>query len=129
MKVAQQATSTGCPKKSVRNSQFLGDIKSERHDSVRDDTGHGRDGGVVAEAAEKLSEGSQAVICRGGAEGGDVLRGVGVRRRQAVGDCGEAEGIADGFEGGSAAGIEESAVVELGVDEGDVEALVVEELC
>jgi hypothetical protein len=61
------------------------------------------------------------------AEGRRVLRGVGVGRRQAVRDGGEAE-PREARDGGGAAGADEAAVVVLGVDEGDVEAPAVEDL-
>jgi len=62
----------------------------------------------------------EAVDGGGGAEGGDVLGGVGVGEGQAVGDGCEAE-VRQAVEGAGAAGAEEATVVELGVDEGDVE--------
>ena len=58
----------------------------------------------------------------------NVLSGVGVGGREAVRNGLEVEGGGAG-EGVGALGFEEAAVVEFGVDEGDVEALVVEELC
>ena len=58
-----------------------------------------------------------------------MLGGVGGGGRwEAIGDGLEAEG-GDAAEGGRALGLEEAAVVEVGVDEGDVETSVVEEFC
>ena len=62
----------------------------------------------------------------GVADGRGVLRGVGVGRRQAVRDGGEAE-VPEARDGGGAPGPDEAAVVVLGVDEGDVEAPGVED--
>ena len=79
------------------------------------------------EAVEQALEVREAGLHGGVAEPGRVLRGVGVRVRQAVGDGGEAEArqVRDGL---GAPGPDEAAVVVLGVDEGDVEALAVEDL-
>lgn len=69
----------------------------------------------------------EAGVLGGAAEGRHVLRGVHVRRGQTFRYGGEPEPL-EAVERTGALGTEEPAVVELGVDEGDVEAPAVEDL-
>lgn len=73
---------------------------------------------------KEVEEGRQAVLLDGSAEGGDVLGGVLVGGREAVGDGLEPE-VGKTVEGGGTTGLEEAVMVSLGVHEGDVEAPVV----
>lgn len=127
--VSHDATSTGCPEQHTRNPQFFRHTEREAHDAVGDNAGHRRYAGLcsVIEARDKVSKGSQEVGFDGVGKGGGVLGGVlVVRGRKAIGYGGEAE-VGEAVEGRGASGSEEATVVEVGVDECDVEATVVEE--
>lgn len=128
LRICIEATSARGPEQNLRDPELLRGVGGEAHDSVGDDARHGRPLGGGVEPPEQLPEGSQAGRGRGLAQRRYVLGDVGIlRRREAVGDRLEAEGV-DAVEGVAAAGVEEAAVVVVGVDEGDVEAVVVEDL-
>jgi hypothetical protein len=126
--VAHVPAGAGGPEERARHAGLPGGVQAEAHDVVGHDARHGRH--PAARAAELLDQALQ--VRRAGphggvAERGRVLRGVGVGRRQPVRDGGEAE-AREARDGGGAPGADEAAVVVLGVDEGDVEALAVERL-
>nr|ACN27943.1 unknown [Zea mays] len=122
--VAEEADGAGSPELDVGKAELLGGVDGEAHDDVGDDAGDGR----VAEVREQAAEGPEAGLRGGLAQRGDVLRDVVVlRRRQAVGDGGEAEAREAGH-GRRPAGPDEARLVVLGVDEGDVEAPGVQQL-
>jgi hypothetical protein len=127
--VAHVAADAGRPEERARHAELPGGVDGEAHDVVGDDArdGRGLGGGVGVEVGEEAAEVREARLPGGAAERGHVLRRVGVGRREAVRDGGEAE-PREAVQRGGAAGAEEAAVVELGVDEGDVEATVVEDL-
>ena len=125
VKVTEEATSAGGPEQHLRDAELIGGVEGEAHAAVGDDAGERRDVGIGVETAEEGGEGGEGVDGSGVTERRDVLSDLRVRRREAVGDRLEPEG---GDVGGDGAGVEEAAVVELRVDEGDVEALRVEEL-
>lgn len=81
------------------------------------------------EGLYEVAERRGAMALGGDSEGGEVLALVGVvlRRRKAVGDGGKSE-VREAGEGGGAGVPHDAAVVELGVDEGDVETHGVEGL-
>lgn len=128
VEVGQEAAGARGPEDSLRDAVLLGGIESEAHDAVGDNTGHRRDlrRGVV-EPIDEVKERTEALGSGGVAEGGDILSGVGVGVGEAVGDGLKPE-RGEAVEGVGPTGAEESAVVVLRVDEGDVEALRVEEL-
>ncbi|WVZ77085.1 hypothetical protein U9M48_024986, partial [Paspalum notatum var. saurae] len=121
--VAHEPAGAGRPERGHRHADRPGGVVAERHDAVDDEAG---DGGR-REVGEEGEEGLEAGGHGGVEERRDVLRGVGVRRREAVGDGGEAE-AGHAVERAGATRAEQAAVVELGVDEGDVEAAPVEQL-
>ena len=134
--VAQVAAGAGRPEEQARHADVLGSVQAEAGDVVGHDARHRRRrrrhllaiaGGVVVEAVEQALEVREAGLHGGVADRGGVLRSVGVRVRQAVRDGGEAE-AREARDGLGAPGPDQAAVVVLGVDEGDVEALAVEDL-
>lgn len=126
MHIRQQTTSTGGPEKDLRQSEALRRLQGEAHDAIGDDARDGRRRGWGIDPWEQVAEGLQASGGSGGAKGGYVLSNVGVGWGESVGDGLEAE-VWEAVEGGGAVGTEEAAVVVFGVDEGDEEAVVVEE--
>ena len=127
LKVTHIPTSTSRPEKHIRNPQLLCHIEGESHATIGNDAGHRRRVQGRVELPENLPEVREAVLPGGLAQRGCVLRGSRVRRREPIGDGLEAKGR-EAVEGVGASGFEEALVVVLGVDEGNVEALVVEEL-
>ena len=128
--VPHEAARARRPEQDLRHADGLGGVKREAHRAVRHNAAHRRGTrrrALLVEPLEQVPEVGQAVLPRGLAEGGDVLGGVGVGGREAVRDGAEPEGR-EAVEGGGAAGPQEAVVVVLGVDEGDVEALAVEDL-
>uniref|UniRef100_J3LYF4 Uncharacterized protein n=1 Tax=Oryza brachyantha TaxID=4533 RepID=J3LYF4_ORYBR len=130
MAVAHVAAGAGSPEERARHAELPGGVEREAHDVVADDASDARrrpGGGVGVEVGEEAGEVREARLPGGAAERRHVLRRVGVGRRKAVGDGGEAE-PREAVQRGGAPGAEEPAMVELGVDEGDVEAPAVEDL-
>lgn len=127
VKITQGTTSTRSVEHILRDAHLLGGIKGDAHDPVGDNAGHRRHAGSGVEPLEKRKEVVADVVSDGLAQRRDVLRPVPVGGGQAVGDGLEAE-VVEALDGVGAAGGYEAAVVVLGVDEGDVEALGVEEL-
>jgi hypothetical protein len=120
--VAHVAAGAGRPEERARHARLPRGVQAEAHQVVRHDARH------AVQPGEQVSQVRRAVVLGGVADGRRVLRGVGVRLRQAVRDGGEAE-PREARDGGGAAGANEAAVVVLGVDEGDAEAPGVEDLC
>ena len=104
-----------------------GGFQGKVHDVVADDAGDKRHVRGGLETLEQGPEMRETGLLRGAAEGGHVLGGVRVGRRQAIRDGGETE-AREAVERSRAAGPEQAAVVVLAVDEGDVEAPAVEDL-
>ena len=124
--IPQETASASAPKHDLRHPEALRRLEREAHHAVGDDAADRRGRGGV-ELLDEAAEGVQAGGGDGDAERGEVLRGVGVGGREAVGDGLEAEPREAGH-GGGAVGADEAAVVVVGVDEGDEEAAAVEEL-
>uniref|UniRef100_A0A1D1XXD7 Rhombotin-2 n=1 Tax=Anthurium amnicola TaxID=1678845 RepID=A0A1D1XXD7_9ARAE len=125
VKVSHKSTGACCPEQDLGDAEFLSGIEGEAHGPVGDDTG---DRGDVARRVlcdEQVAKKGKAGVHCGHAERGDVLRGIEVRGREAIGDGVEAK-VREASEGRGAPRLEEAAVVVLGVDEGDVEATGVE---
>jgi len=123
--VPHEPARAGGPERGDGHAELPGGVEAERHDGVRDEAGDSRGRGVGVDPGEQREEVREAGGHGGVAERGDVLRGVGVGRREAVRDGVEAE---PGHAVQRAAGAVQAPVVELGVDEGDLEATRVEEL-
>ena len=136
----QQATGRNKEELHQRNPKFLTRRShGKRHETVNDKAAHRRRNDTfsrfssncpVVDLGDELEQRSGEVLPGGLAKGRDVLGGVGVRRRRhPIGDGLEAEAAAaEGGIGVEGSAFEEALVVVFGVDEGDVEALVVEEL-
>ncbi|GLT63353.1 hypothetical protein SLA2020_359260 [Shorea laevis] len=64
MHIAQEAAGAWCPEKHVWNSKFFSSVKSEGHDTVRDDTRHRRciGGGSVVKFGEKIAKWDEAIF-------------------------------------------------------------------
>ncbi|BAS79394.1 Os02g0577600, partial [Oryza sativa Japonica Group] len=125
----ERAAGAGRPQQRARHAEILRGVDAEGEAGVRHHAGDRRDAGRAVEAGEEALEVGQAGGHGGLADGRRVLRGVGVARREAVRDGGEAEPReARDREGVGAVDAAKAAVVVLGVDEGDVEAPAVEDL-
>lgn len=82
----------------------------------------------MVEFGEKASKGRQEVIFGGDAEGRDVLGCVDIGRLETIGNGFELKG-GETVEGVGTPGLEQASVVELCVDEGNMKASEMEELC
>lgn len=127
MQVADERANRSSPELEIRDPHLLSSLDAEAHDPIGDNEGDGGHAGGGVEGGQQLLERLETSLPGGVTEQRNILGGIEVRGRHAVGDGLEPE-IGEALDGGGALGADETGVVELSVDEGDVEASGMEEL-
>ena len=116
MEITHERTSRGRPELYLRYPYFPSRFDRKAHDPIRHHTRNRRH-----QPLQQQSKRTQTVPPSGVAKRRHFLGGVAMVRREAVGDGLEAE-VRQSGDGGVAMGADEAVVVEVGVDEGHVEA-------
>lgn len=125
VEIAHEAASACGAENDLGDVELLGSVEGEAHGYIGDDACHRRR--IIVEIPEEVTEGGEGGFLDRIAQRSDVLGGVFVGGRQAVGDGLEAE-VWEGAERGEGLRPEQASVVEVGVDEGNVVAMGIEEL-
>ena len=88
MPIPQKPTGTRRPKQQFRHSELFGSIDGERHNTIRDNTGHRRAKRVrrIIELIDEMAKRSQAVFGGGCTERGDVLGGMSIAGWETIWD-------------------------------------------